>query len=72
MTVDPSVLLALDLGTATAAGAVIGRVGDRRRLLGSVALPAGVPEDALADHLVRRVIASDPEVAERLDLQPRA
>ena len=72
MTVDPSVLLALDLGTATAAGAVIGRVGDRRRLLGSVALPAGVPEDDLADHLVRRVIASDPEVAERLGLEPGA
>ncbi len=72
MTVDSNVLLALDLGAATASAALIGPVDGRRRLLGSVALPAGVSEDRLVDHLLDRVRRADPALAEVLGLDDDA
>ena len=68
MTLEPRVRLALDLGAATASAALIGPVDGRRRLLGAVALPAGVDEDILVGHLLDRVRAADPILAERLGL----
>ena len=68
MTVDPNVLLAIDLGAATASAALIGPVDGRRRLLGSLALPAGVSEDRLADHLLERIRRADPALADDLGL----
>ena len=68
MTVDPAVRIALDLGAATASAALIGPIDGRRRLLGSVALPAGLDEDALVGLLFDRVRAADPVSADRLGL----
>ncbi|MEO8228504.1 MAG: hypothetical protein ABI628_01940 [Chloroflexota bacterium] len=72
MTLDRGVRIALDIGAATASAALIGPVDGRRRLLGSVVLPAGVDEDRLVDHLVERVRAADPNGAERLGLDRAA
>ncbi len=68
MTVDPKLLLTLDLGAATASAALIGPVAGRRRLLGSIAFPAGVAEDRLVAHLLERVRAADPDLAGELGL----
>ena len=72
MTVDPNVLLTLDLGAATASATLIGPVDGRRRLLGSIALPAGVADDRLIAHLLERVGRADPALAEGLGLDERA
>jgi hypothetical protein len=72
VTVDPRVRIALDLGSATASAALIGPVDGRRRLLGSLALPAGVDEDLLVGHLAERVRAGDPGLAERLGIDRAA
>ncbi len=55
MTTEPGVRFALDLGTATASAALLAPIDGRRRLLASVALPAGVAEDDLVRHLVDRL-----------------
>jgi hypothetical protein len=68
VTVDPNVRIALDLGAATASAALIGPVDGRRHLLGSVALPAGVADDVLVAHLLRRVVEADPATSARLGL----
>ncbi len=72
MTVDPNVLFAIDLGAATASAALIGPVDGRRRLLGSLALPAGVSEDRLAGHLLERIRRADPALADDLGLDDGA
>ena len=72
MTLHPAVRIALDLGAATASATLVGPIDGRRRLLGSVALPAGLDEDALVSHLVDRVRAADPDSAERLGLDDGA
>ncbi len=43
----PPAFFTLDHGTATLAGALVGRVDDRWRLLAATALPAGGSPDAL-------------------------
>jgi hypothetical protein len=68
VTLDPAVRIALDLGAATASAALIGPIGGRRRLLGSVTVPAGLDEDVLVGHLVDRVRSADPRTADRLGL----
>lgn len=70
MSVDPTVRIAVDLGAATASAALIGPIDGRRRLLGSVVLPAGIADDALVGHLLERVAASDADLATRLGLGP--
>ena len=70
MSVDPTVRVALDLGAATASAALIGPIDGRRRLLGSVVLPAGLDDDALVAHLVDRVATADPALATQLGLGP--
>lgn len=50
----------LDHGTATLAGALVGRVDDRWRLLAAMALPAGSSPEALLGVLVDRFRSVDP------------
>jgi hypothetical protein len=66
VTGDPRAFLAIDRGAATAAAALVGRVAGAWRLLGSVALPAAVGDEAVIDLLVRRVEAADPRLAHHL------
>jgi len=68
VTGDPRAFLAIDRGAATAGAALIGRVGGAWRLLGSVALPAAVDDDALIDLLIRRVEAADAVLARHLGI----
>jgi hypothetical protein len=56
--------LTLDHGTATLAGAIVGRVDRRWRLLAATALPAGSDPDALLDLLVDRLRSADQALAD--------
>lgn len=69
---EPRAFLALDLGAATSSVALIGRVGHRWRLIGSLAVPAGADVDALSAEIVRRVGSADPELAAALSLTDEA
>jgi hypothetical protein len=68
VTSDPRAFLALDLGAATSSVALIGRLGQRWRLVGSLALPATAEVDAITAELVRRVMAADPGLAAAIGL----
>lgn len=72
MTSDPRAFLALDLGAATSSAALIGRVAHRWRLIGSLALPAGVEVDALIELLLDRAAAADPELARTIGIDAGA
>jgi hypothetical protein len=65
---DPRAFLALDLGAATSSVALIGRLAHRWRLLGSLALPAPIDQDALGREVVRRAVAADPGLARLIGL----
>ena len=56
----------LDHGTATLAGALVGRVDRRWRLLAATALPAGSNPDTLLGLLVDRLRSADPARAEAI------
>ena len=56
----PPAFFTLDHGTATLAGALVGRVDERWRLLAATALPAGGSPDALAGLLADRFRSADP------------
>ncbi|HTC85190.1 MAG TPA: hypothetical protein VK656_00695 [Candidatus Acidoferrum sp.] len=60
MTTEPRAFFTLDLGAATTAAALIGRIDGRWHLLGSTASPAGIEPDAVLTSLGRRVLAADP------------
>lgn len=62
MSSEPRAFLALDLGTATASVALVGRIEGRWRLIGSRAAPASIPVDALVVRLVDRLVATDPDL----------
>lgn len=68
MTSEPRAFLALDTGAATTAAALIGRVGGRWRLIGSLSMPAGADVDAVVSVLVDRAVAADPGLAAAMDL----
>jgi hypothetical protein len=65
---EPRAFLTFDRGAATVAAALIGRVAGRWRLVGALALPAGVDPLALAALLVERTTNADPEIAAALGL----
>jgi len=67
---DPRAFLAVDLGAATTSAALIGRLGHRWRLVGSLALAAPGDVDAMGTELVRRVHAADPNLWSALGLSP--
>jgi hypothetical protein len=66
----PRALAVVDAGAATTAVAVLGRPGERWRLLGSLAAPAGVPEGELLGVLAERLRSTDPELAAEVGLDP--
>ena len=68
MTREPRAFLTQDIGAATIAAALVGRVGGRWRLIGSLAMPAGADPEAAASVLIERVRAADPALATSLGL----
>ncbi len=68
MTSQPRAFLTRDIGGATIALALVGRVGGRWRLIGSLAVPAGADPDAAAALLVARAMTADPSLTSSLDL----
>ena len=70
MTSDPRAFFALDLGAATASGALLGHVGGRWRLLGALSLPAGIAPEALCRTLATRLDAADPGLAVAIGVDP--
>ena len=69
MTSEPRAFLALDQGAATIAAAMIGRVGSRWRLIGSVTMPAGADVEAVISALGDRAVDADPTLAAALELR---
>jgi hypothetical protein len=69
VTSEPRAFLTLDAGAATIAAALIGRVGGRWRLIGSLSMPAGSDVDAIITALGDRAVAADPTLATALDLR---
>jgi hypothetical protein len=72
VTSDPRVFLTLDVGAATTAAALVGRLQGQWRLLGSIALPATDDPEPMLDLLVARLRAASPQVVEELALPARA
>jgi hypothetical protein len=68
----PRALLAVDVGFATTAVAIVGRPAGRWRLLGSLAAPSPADPDDLAAILVGRITRADPELAEAVGLSADA
>ncbi len=68
MTSEPRAFLTTDIGAATIAATLIGRVGGRWRLVGSLALPAGADPEAATAVLLDRVRSADPDLASSLGL----
>jgi hypothetical protein len=60
---QPATFATIDLGTATVAASIVGRVDDRWRLLGATAAPVSVGPDPLLHRLRIRLEAADPELA---------
>ena len=69
MTSEPRAFLALDSGAATTAAALIGRVGGRWRLIGSLSMPAGADVEAGISVLGDRAVTADRSLAAALGLQ---
>src|SRR5437868_14194535 len=63
LTSEGRAFVAVDQGAATSSATLIGRIAGQWRLLGALALPAGVPVDAIADQLVARLRTADPDLA---------
>ena len=68
MSGEPRAFLTQDSGGATIAMALVGRVGGRWRLIGSVVLPVGADPGAVAALLVERAMDADPALSARLGL----
>ncbi len=69
---DPEVaaFATLDLGTATCAAAIVGRVAGRRRLIAATAVPAGADPDDVVAVLAARIRAADAALADELGIAP--
>jgi hypothetical protein len=68
VTSEPRAFLALDAGAATISAALIGRVGGRWRLIGSLSMPVGADVEGVVAVLVDRAVAADPRLGAALDL----
>lgn len=68
MTSDPRAFLALDLGAATSSVALVARVRHRWRLIGALAMPAGIDVDALVRLVLSRTGEGDPQLARTLGI----
>ncbi|HEX9550272.1 MAG TPA: hypothetical protein VF971_04180 [Candidatus Limnocylindrales bacterium] len=72
MTSPPKALVAVDIGAATTAVAVLGRPAGTWRLIGSLAAPGGVDAADVLEVLAARVGAADPALADAIGLRPDA
>src|SRR4051812_26381143 len=72
VTTIPRAILAVDAGAATTAVTLLGRPGDRWRVLGSLAAPATADPDRLAAVLIRRLALAAPELVEAVGADPAA
>lgn len=63
MTSEPRAFLTLEIGGATLSTALIGHLGGRWRLLGSLSLPSGADPDAASALLVRRARTANADLA---------
>lgn len=72
MTTAPRALLAIDAGSATTSVALLGKPGDRWRLIGAISAPAGTSPDALAEILATRLVAADLGLADHVGVTPPA
>ena len=72
MTIVPKALLAIDAGAATTSVALLGKPGDRWRLLGAMSAPAGTPPDTLAEILAARLVVADLALADLVGVTPPA
>jgi len=72
VTSDPRVFLTLDLGAATTAAALIGRLQGQWRLLGSLAMPATSDPEPMLDLLLARLREASPQIVEELAIPARA
>jgi hypothetical protein len=68
VTSEPRAFITRDTGAATIAVALVGRVGGRWRLIGSLALPAGADPEAASSVLIERVRVADPALATSLGI----
>lgn len=68
MNSERRVIVTVDRGTATTAVAILARIANRWRLVGSSAAPAAVPASAIGERVRARLCASDPGLAEHLGL----
>ncbi|MFI5259356.1 MAG: hypothetical protein ACHQ01_07095 [Candidatus Limnocylindrales bacterium] len=66
MTSQPRAFFALDLGSATTSGAVLGHVGGRWRLVAHTAAPSYVEVDALLRGLLAQIELTDSEMLAEL------
>lgn len=66
LTGDARAFFAVDLGAATTAAALVGRVAERWRLLGALSVPSGVRTEAVLATLVARFADADPQLAAEL------
>jgi hypothetical protein len=68
VTSDPRAFLTLDLGSATSAATLVGRVDGRWRILGTVAVPATAALEPALASLVAQTRAADAGLSEALGL----
>ncbi len=68
MSIERRVFVTVDRGTATTAVAILGRVANRWRLVGSGSAPAAVPPAVVAERVRARLTASDADLAAHLAL----
>jgi hypothetical protein len=65
---EPHAFFAIDQGAATTSAALVGHASGHWRLLGALALPAGIPLEAILDRLVERVLAADPAIGREIGI----
>jgi hypothetical protein len=70
VTTVPRALLAIDAGRATTSVALLGKPGQRWRLLGAISAPAGTSPDGLAEILATRLVSADLGMADRVGVAP--
>lgn len=63
---EPQAFFAIDQGAATTSAALVGRVSGHWRLLGALALPAGIPLEAILERVVERVLAADAAIGREI------
>jgi hypothetical protein len=69
---EATACIALDIGSATNASSLLGRVDGRWRLVGSLSAPSSIDPDVLVATLVARLRLADPDLAARLVVEGAA